>query len=372
MLVVGYAFITVRPPSTYQEQTYVQTPTELPLYTKVQVQVDAPSCQWNRDPATDLPACQIDLGYSVSNAGTMTANPRVTVSVDSFSRKDDSLTLPAGASDLGSLSISFAYDTTHTVQVSAFAEDSQDSQTIQIDATLPRHPSDVKILQLYVTPNDPEITEVMANILSNPFAASAKWLALSNWVAQNIQYEGSGTYWQLPRETLQKRTGVCKEYSTLLVSLLRAAGYSADDVFVVRGTKVGETAGHVWVRIHLDIIGWQELEPQAGVFGLFVGISEVRSGWTAGQVFNDVSGYVLSSVAMMPIISLGSMTLNPEPITLTHRSQGSLASDPRVLAHIVHIVAHQAGSMTESVGSHGSLCATNHYRVWHRISHSIL
>jgi transglutaminase-like putative cysteine protease len=179
---------------------------------------------------------------------------------------------------------------------------------LPIDATLPRNPSDVNILQLYVTPKDSEIVDVMKNVLSDPFAASAKWLALSNWVAQNIRYTGSGTYWQLPRETVQKRTGVCKEYSTLLVSLLRAAGYSADDVLVVRGTKVGESSGHVWVRIRLDVIGWQELEPQAGVFGIFAGISEVRSGWTARQVFNDVSGYVLSSVAMTPITSFGSVT----------------------------------------------------------------
>jgi hypothetical protein len=306
LLVAGYLFVAARPPgtSTYQEPTTLQQPTP---YTKVEVQIDPSNCKWNRDRATDLPVCLVDLRYSVGNAGTMTADARVTVVVDSVTQSDSTSVLPAGASDSRSLSLSFPYDRTHVVEVSVSAQDSRDSQAISIDATLPRSPSDPGIMQLYVTPNDQEIRDVATNVLENPLASSAKWLALSYWVQDTVRYEGSGKYWQLPRETLQKRTGVCKEYSTLLVSLLRAVGYSADNVFVVLGTKAGDPAGHAWVRINLDLVGWQELEPQAGIFGVFAGASEVHSGWTAKYIFNDAVGYVLSSIVETPIVALKSL-----------------------------------------------------------------
>jgi len=303
MLIAGYVFIAIGPQGAYQGQTPVETSQPVP-YTRVQVQIARPSCQWNRDPATDLPSCLVDLTYSVSNAGTMTANARVAVVVDSLTKSDSSFAFSAGASDSRTLSLSFPYDSIHTVEISAYAQDSRDSQTTSIDATLPRNPSDPRIMQLYVTPNDPEIRSTATGVLNNPLTASAKWLALSYFVQDTVRYGGSGTYWQLPRETLQRRTGVCKEYSTLLVSLLRAAGYSTDDVFVVLGTKTGESTGHAWVRIHLDVIGWQELEPQGGIFGIFEGASEVRSGWTARYIFNDQIGYPLSSVIGSPVIVL--------------------------------------------------------------------
>ncbi len=121
--------------------------------------------------------------------------------------------------------------------------------------------------------------------------AISKYAAIRDWVSLNIKYEGTGDYWQLPRETLQQKKGVCKEYSTLLVSLLRAAGYGEDRVFVVVGRQSGQTVGHAWVRIRVDIIGWQSIESQVNVLATIVGDMLELSGYKAEYYFNDV-GYV--------------------------------------------------------------------------------
>lgn len=366
LLMVGYFLVATRPSeiATSQQPTEEESTSQAPLYTRVHVQINAPNCQWNRDPTTDLPRCQIDLSYSVGNSGTMTADARVTVTVDSVPQSNDEFDLRPGASNPGSLSLSFGYDTTHNVEISASAQDSQDSQTASIDATLPRNPDDPKILALYVTPNDPVIRAVVTNALSNPAYASAKWLGLSYWVQDNIHYSGSATYWQLPRETLQKKTGVCKEYSTLLVSLLRTVGYPADRVFVVLGSKAGEPNGHAWVRINLDVIGWQELEPQAGVFGIFEGYSEVRSGWTAKYIFNDQVGYTLSSVIETPITAL-------RPVVWSAFQDAPSSFCCESSSTLVEVGTRSVlGSVWTTVPS--DLEGTSQWQTWHRISHSIL
>jgi transglutaminase-like putative cysteine protease len=123
----------------------------------------------------------------------------------------------------------------------------------------------------------------------------SKWTTIRDWVSLNIRYDGSGGYWQLPRETLQRKTGVCKEYSTLLVSLLRAAGYSEDRVFVVLGWKGENVAGlHAWVRLRVDVIGWRSIEPQAPSIVTFIGDTLALSGYRAKYYFNDVSYVSLS------------------------------------------------------------------------------
>lgn len=47
-----------------------------------------------------------------------------------------------------------------------------------------------------------------------------------------------------------------------MVSLLRAAGWSIDEAYVVVGCNTDGC--HAWARLDVDIIGWQNLEPQYG------------------------------------------------------------------------------------------------------------
>jgi len=69
--------------------------------------------------------------------------------------------------------------------------------------------------------------------------------------------------------------GDCEDYSFLLVSLYRAVEYSAR-VFVVVGKNENTPlapygVGHGWVRVQIDVIGWQNIEPQAPALATIVG-----------------------------------------------------------------------------------------------------
>ena len=91
------------------------------------------------------------------------------------------------------------------------------------------------------------------------------WITLRNWVGNNIKYRhdnevyGVPEYWQFGKETINLRTGDCKDSALLLCSLLRAAGYSGDDVYVIIGKNAD--GYHAWVKINLGSVGWYNLEP---------------------------------------------------------------------------------------------------------------
>ena len=55
-------------------------------------------------------------------------------------------------------------------------------------------------------------------------------------------------YWQFPEETLKLKTGDCEDQAILLCTLLRANGYSPEDVKVVFGLT-SSNAGHAWVEL---------------------------------------------------------------------------------------------------------------------------
>ncbi len=118
------------------------------------------------------------------------------------------------------------------------------------------------------------------------------WIEIRDWVAKNIKYTSdaethqTSEYWQLPKETLAMRTGGCEGLSILLCSLLRANGWTPDEVYVVLGEKDGEL--HAWVKLNVDAIGWQNLEPQEGALNTIVGDSYSLSGYKAKYNFNDV------------------------------------------------------------------------------------
>jgi len=115
-------------------------------------------------------------------------------------------------------------------------------------------------------------------------------------VANSITYKydsyvhGVEEYWQLPKETLQLRTGDCEDYAILLVSLLRADGWSPNDIYVVIG-KDAQGNGHAWVKVNLGIFGWQYIEPQANGWFTLVLDYFITSGYKEEYIFNDTLFY---------------------------------------------------------------------------------
>lgn len=144
--------------------------------------------------------------------------------------------------------------------------------------------------RFYITPNDSTVQQTLNSIVANPLIPD--WIEIRDWVANNVEYvsdtlsHGVPEYWQLPAETLSLRTGDCEDFSILLCSLYRAIGWDENEVYVVVGEKDGKY--HAWVKVDIDAVGWQNIEPQQGALNTFIGDSLSLSGYTAICNFNDI------------------------------------------------------------------------------------
>ncbi|HXZ95411.1 MAG TPA: transglutaminase-like domain-containing protein [Dehalococcoidia bacterium] len=122
----------------------------------------------------------------------------------------------------------------------------------------------------YITPECPSVQETLHDILGDPpyVPSQTGFDNIRDWVATNIDYISNAErwgkdYWQTPEETLLYRTGDCKDFATLLCSLLRAYGIPAEQVYVVFGVD-DEPSGHAFLIEDWNHDGeWQRIEPQA-------------------------------------------------------------------------------------------------------------
>lgn len=253
--------------------------------------------QWIRDYATDLPYCSTTIAYSVSNWGTVSASDvQYTIYVNGDIRLQGYLaTLASGTSSTDQFSIRVKYDDRCQISLTASCDDSSDTYDYNFKATLPRSSSSSEIMKLFITPDDPIVKSLLREIQNAKFFLIPDWIAIRDWVGNNIEYtydinaHDSTDYWQLPTETLSYRAGDCEDFSILLCSLYRAVGWDEDEVYVVVGEKNGNY--HAWVKLNVDIIGWQNIEPQANGWNTIIGDFFALSGYTAESNFNDVHSF---------------------------------------------------------------------------------
>ena len=81
---------------------------------------------------------------------------------------------------------------------------------------------------------------------------------------------------QTPAQTLEMRSGTCRDYAVLMIDAARSLGLAARFVsgyvyspYVSRESpgRVGGGHTHAWVRIFLPSCGWVEFDPTNGIVG---------------------------------------------------------------------------------------------------------
>jgi transglutaminase-like putative cysteine protease len=79
---------------------------------------------------------------------------------------------------------------------------------------------------------------------------------------------------QTPIETLQSKTGTCRDYAMLMIEAVRALGLAARFVsgYVYnpegrRRRRLGGGNTHAWVRVYLPGSGWVEFDPTNAIIG---------------------------------------------------------------------------------------------------------
>jgi transglutaminase-like putative cysteine protease len=92
-------------------------------------------------------------------------------------------------------------------------------------------------------------------------------------IKREFQYQRrpkAGT--QDPVQTLELRTGSCRDFALLMIEALRSLGFAARFVsgYIYapgRATHQGGGATHAWVQVYLPGCGWLEIDPTNGIFG---------------------------------------------------------------------------------------------------------
>ncbi|MFA5365670.1 MAG: transglutaminase domain-containing protein [Candidatus Bathyarchaeia archaeon] len=232
-----------------------------------------------------------NLAYMVYNVGTANASDvHLVLTLDDTVLEDFTVnSLNVGAYFRGESAVSVHGNEVKQATLTATCEDSADNATILLRANLERASFNSQTGRLFVTPDDPMVLATLANITTNDLIPD--WVEIRDWVSKNIEYTldsevyGTEEYWQYPSETLTLRTGDCEDFSILLCSLLRANGWDENEAFVVIGVK--DSQYHGWVRLNVDLVGWQSIEPQADALNTLVGDTLTLSGFKAEYLFND-------------------------------------------------------------------------------------
>lgn len=77
---------------------------------------------------------------------------------------------------------------------------------------------------------------------------------------------------QDPVQTLDLRTGSCRDFALLMIEALRSLGFAARFVsgYIYspgRANHQGGGATHAWAQVYLPGCGWLEIDPTNGIFG---------------------------------------------------------------------------------------------------------
>ena len=144
-----------------------------------------------------------------------------------------------------------------------------------------------EIISYYIIPEHAEITNIVSQIQSN----STDWNDIAEWIHMNIAYRSYSTTersWRLCHETLSAGGGNNVNLSILLCSMLRAAGWSQDDVYV--GWRADGEVEHTWVFVKdSNSSFWLSLEPTSDGFNkiVFADLDEAVHQSSASVLFND-------------------------------------------------------------------------------------
>ena len=257
---------------------------------KLEVNVKENSSYWE-NLASDLPDLISNLDVSVTNLGNDSAeNVEVTTKIDSANYNTESIALlqPSEAYT-NSITVKVGYKSAKMVTIEASCPLYSSSKTVIINANLSRI-FDENLCRSFVTPEDQNVVELKNKILKDKPVLTLDWMALRDWVGNNIQYRsdseihGERDYWQFPNETIQLRTGDCEDFSLLLCSLLRADGWLPDSVYVIVGEQNNQY--HAWVKVIWNNIQYN-IEPQGNGFAMIGGDILTLSGYNAKYYFND-------------------------------------------------------------------------------------
>ena len=131
-----------------------------------------------------------------------------------------------------------------------------------------------------------ELTAFMTILYPRDVASLREWLAqfwkpgekietiallqnLNNHINRNFQYtrrDEAGV--QTPSETIQRGSGSCRDFATLMLEACRCWGMAARFVsgyMQCEATEAGGASTHAWMEVYLPGAGWKGFDPTSGI-----------------------------------------------------------------------------------------------------------
>ncbi len=114
--------------------------------------------------------------------------------------------------------------------------------------------------RIFVDLNDSLLTETLNQIITPGMGNAEKARAIFNYTRDEIKKDdklirnGRIDYWNYPKNIIQSKKGEYEDKIILLVSMLRASGFSENEVEVV-GAKINllnSTSSDIWVELKLN------------------------------------------------------------------------------------------------------------------------
>lgn len=171
------------------------------------------------------------------------------------------------------------------------------------------------------------------NVLANGTSETLAILSdMMSAIRQQIVYKrrsSMGT--QHPAETLDLKTGTCRDFAWLMIESLRSLGFAARFVsgYIYspnRSNTQGGGATHAWVQVYLPGCGWIEMDPTNGIFGNrdLIRIAVTRHPTQA----RPLSGIFNGKRGAYNGLTVSVSVTNAEPDTQTNHPAAILAASP--------------------------------------------
>jgi len=274
--------------------------------------------KWIHDPITSLPLYKSTIEYYILNLGSDVINDmELTIKFDGNILVHKIIpSITKGEAYIDRITLNIDYDSSKEIKIIVSKGLFKEIFTDTIYARIPRDLNTLKLLRtfgpLYVTPDDLVVQATLQEILNNN--PPIEWIAIRDWVADNVEYAEDYGFFQLPRETIQWGIGDCEDYAILLTSLLRANGWSANDVWVVVGSN-DKNEVHCWVRIEVGEV-FYSINSVGGSFYTYFGDVLSLHGFKAGCMFNDLN-YQDIDLSVFTKSPVDIIVMDPDGLTIS-------------------------------------------------------